>query len=165
MNPPTPKRTVIRFSIAGAVVIAFALFLVGRYAKRDIGSDERCSGGQCWGFELSQPLISDDIDLRIWGSWGLNVAYRIPAGTIERNAGERWLGGDRAILLDLRWRPAARPNDSAVPIHILYDFQRGGMSVWSRLPLWRANDYRSGKADRNWTTETEFRAIVGGIEP
>ncbi len=165
MIPLTPKRTVIRFSIAGVVVIACALFLVGRYAKRDIGSDERCSGGQCWGFELSQPLISDDIDLRIWGTWGLNVKYRIPAGTIERDAGERWLGTDRAILLDLRWRPSKGAGDNAVPIHILYDFQRGGMSVWSRLPLWRASDYRSGKPDRNWTTETEFRAAVEAVEP
>ena len=162
---PTPQRTVIRFSIAGTAVIAVALFLVARYAKHDIGSDERCSGGQCWGFELSQPLISDDIDLRIWGSWGLNLAYRLPAGSIERNAGDRWLGADRAILLDLRWRPANGASGNPVPVHILYDFQRGGMSVWSRLPLWRASDYRSGKPDRNWTTETDFRAIVEGIEP
>ncbi len=147
-----------------AIVLAAAAFAYV-YAKRDIDFAEKCAAGQCWGYELSQQVVTDDITMRFWGSWGLEVRYRVPAGRIEKAADNRWLAVDRAILIDLRWRPAGKPEAEPMAIHVIYDFQKGDASLWSPMPLWRMGDYRSDKPDRNWMDETQFRAVKGSIEP
>ncbi len=145
---------------------AIAGALIARYAKRDIDFAEKCGGGQCWGYELSEYVVSGRVTLRFWGDWGLDTEYVLPAGRVERASENRWLAVDRALVLDLRWRPPASPSDGeAVPIRVLYDFQRGETSVWSALPLWRMGDYRGARPDRNWMNETQFRAALDAIQP
>jgi hypothetical protein len=101
--------------------------------------------------------------LTFWSDQGLNVGYTLPDMTIEKLSDDQWLGGDRAIYLNLLLTP---PDDSAAHgtrVRILYDFQSGLLHVNSPLALWRLPDYRSGDPARNWTTGPEFDALLSAL--
>jgi hypothetical protein len=143
--------------MAGAGSIAYC-------AKRDIDYAQKCGAGQCWGYVLRQQMVTGKVTLRFWGSWGLNWEYVFPAGVVRRVTEGRWLGTDRAILVNLRWSPE-KEGAGEVPVKVLYDYQRGTVAVWSPLALWRMADYRSARGDQNWLDEKAFRAEVEAIEP
>ncbi len=147
------------------VALITGTVLIAHYAKRDIDFAQKCGGGQCWGYELSEQVVSGQVTLRFWGSWGLDWDYVFPPGVVERASDNRWLATDRAIVIDLRWRTSKQGDAEAAPVRVLYDFQRGTANVWSPLPLWRMGDYRGDRADSNWMDETQFRAATGNIQP
>jgi hypothetical protein len=159
------RNRVVRVGAAALAIVLAAGAFAYRYATRDIDYAEKCAAGQCWGYELLQQVVGDEITMRFWGTWGLELRYRVPPGRIERAADNRWLAVDRAILIDLRWRPVDKPDAKPLAIHVIYDFQRGEASVWSPMPLWRMGDYRSDKPEKNWMDETQFGALKGSIEP
>lgn len=149
----------------GALAIAAAgAGLAGAFAQRDIGFAEKCSGDRCWGYELSRHLITGNATLRFWGSWGLDISYRLPAGVVERIS-DHWLETDRAIVMELRWRPKrAATADEAAPLNVLYDFERGELMLQSPLAAWRLPDYRSGNPGKNWLSEKQFHAMTEALQ-
>jgi hypothetical protein len=159
-----PKRTVLLVGVGVLVILLSAVALVLAFSTQDIDYAEKCSGGKCWGYELSRHRITGKVSLRFWGTWGLKIVYDLPPGEVELASNDRWLAADRAILVNLRLTPAGGLPADAPQIHILYDFQRGTLALQSRLPLWRSSDYRSGRPDRNWLTEEQFRSMVDAIE-
>ncbi|HVT94411.1 MAG TPA: hypothetical protein VHD76_16305 [Bryobacteraceae bacterium] len=161
--PPTGRRTVLFVGAAIVVILAAAVTLSLVFARQDVGYAEKCSGNRCWGYELSRRWITGDTTLRFWGTWGLDISYSLPRGDVEK-VSDHWLATDRAAILDLRWRPEKAPATASTPIHILYDFQRGELMVQSSLAAWRLPDYRSGKPDKNWLTEEQFRHAAEAID-
>jgi len=150
---------------AGLVIIIAVSAVALVYLSREgISVGERCAGRDCWGYKLEQYDFLNKARLRFWGTWGLDVSYNLPPMNIEKVTEDHWLG-DRAVYLNLMFRPK---NDSAAlgnRVRILYDFQRGELYVSSPLQLWRAPDETSNDPGRNWMTDTQFDEQLEALTP
>jgi hypothetical protein len=162
----TPLIRRILWMAAGVAVTAVAaVLLVFFLSQNTIGFGEKCGGGYCWGYQLDQYRFSKRTRLTISGTWGLRLEYELPKMQVERGNDDRWLGGDRAIYLNLRLKPFGDPAAEGAFVKLVYDFQRGELYVTSPLQLWRGPDAQSGNPGRNWMTEGEFQGVVKGLEP
>jgi len=148
----------------GIVLVLAATVVSLFYLVRDtIGYGQRCDGGTCWGYRLDRYEFRRLAQLTLWTDQGLHVSYNLPDMTIEKLSDDQWLAGGRAIYLNLLLKP---PDDSSAAgnrVRILYDYQAGLLYVNSSLPLWRLSDYRSGNPARNWTTESQFEALLASL--
>jgi hypothetical protein len=152
-------------AVAAAVAAAglVAVFLVVYLSKDAIGYSQKCGGSYCWGYRLEQYRYLKRTTLTFWGSWGLRIEYSLPPVHIERVNDDRWLDTDRAIYLNLEFKPKEEaPGDR---VRILYDFQRGTLHVTSALGLWRVGDFRSGVPQKNWLNAADFEKALLAIEP
>ncbi len=133
-------------------------------ARDGVAAGQRCGGGNCWGYSLYEYDFLNKAQLRFWGNWGLDIRYDLPNMNIEKETDDRWLS-DRAIYLNLLFRPK---NDSSAPgvrVRILYDFQRGELYLNSPLQLWRAPEYRRSNPGQNWMTDSQFEAELSAVSP
>jgi hypothetical protein len=145
------------------VVLGLTAVSLFYLVRETVGFGQRCGGGACWGYRLDRYQFRGISRLTFWSDQGLNIAYTLPDMTIEKLSEDQWVGGDRAIYLNLLLKPQG---DSAAPgtrVRILYDFQAGLVHVNSPLALWRVPDYRSGDPGRNWTTTAQFDALLSGM--
>src|SRR5260370_37323480 len=97
-------RRVLWIAAVFALLVVLAVLLVYRFSKDVIGFSQKCGGGFCWGYQLEQQSFSKQMILRFTGSWGLDIQYPLPKMQLERVNGDRWLGNDPAIFLDLRFK-------------------------------------------------------------
>ena len=142
---------------ASAVAVVFL-------ARESIASGQRCEGRYCWGYKLDEYEFQNKDRLRFWGNWGLDIRYDLPLTDIQKETEDRWLG-DRAVYLDLLFRPKNDSSAAPTRVRILYDFQRGELYLNAPLQLWRAPDYRSNNPGRNWMTDSQFDAQVEALSP
>jgi hypothetical protein len=160
---PQAKK-LIPLTIGFLVIIAIAAVAVIHFARESVGAGQRCSGNLCWGYSLDEYDFQNRAQLRFWGTWGLDLRYTLPNMNIEKVTDDAWLG-DRAIYLNLTFKPK---NDSASEgsrVRVVYDFQRGELYLNSPLQLWRAPDYRSNNPGVNWMTESQFDAELAALAP
>jgi hypothetical protein len=151
--------------VTAGLIVVLGVTVVSLFylVRQTVGYGQRCGGGACWGYRLDRYEFRGMSRLTLWSDQGLNASYVLPDMTIEKLSDDQWLGGDRAIYLDLVLTP---PDDSAAHgarVRILYDFQSGLLHVNSPLALWRLPDYRSGDPARNWTSSAQFEMLLSGM--
>jgi hypothetical protein len=151
--------------VTAGLVVVLGVTVVSLFylVRQTVGYGQRCGGGACWGYRLDRYQFRGMSRLTFWSDQGLNASYPLPDMTIEKLSEDQWLGGDRAIYLNLVLTP---PNDSAAGgtrVRILYDFQSGLLHVNSTLALWRLPDYRGEDPARNWTTPAQFDALLSAV--
>lgn len=145
------------------VVLGVTVVSLFYLVRETVSFGQRCGGGACWGYRLDRYEFRRLSRLTFWSDRGLNLSYTLPDMTIEKLSDDQWLGGDRAIYLNLLLKP---PDDSTAAgsrVRILYDFQTGLLHVDSSLALWRLPDYSSGDPARNWTTTAQFDTLLSGM--
>jgi hypothetical protein len=142
-----------------------AVLLIRNSARNTIAFGQKCAAANCWAYQLDQYRLTNATILTISGTWGLHIEYDLPRMKVERVNEDRWLATDRAVHLNLSFKPLNDPAAPGAPVQLLYDFQRGELYVTSPLQLWRAPDNQSGNPAKNWLTETEFQSVLTRIEP
>ena len=158
-------RRILLIAAAVAGIGVGAVWFAVYMARDTTGFSQKCGGSYCWGYKLEQYRFLKRTTLTFWGTWGLQLQYELPVMNIERVNEDRWLAADRAIYLNLRFKPVSDPNATGERVRIVYDFQRGALNVASALPLWRVADFRSGTSGKNWLKDYEFDRLLIGIEP
>lgn len=150
---------------AGILIILSAFGIAMVYLVRDsISAGQRCGGQYCWGYSLNEYELRNKVQLRFWGSWGLDLRYNLPDMNVEKVNDDRWLA-DRAIYMNLLFRPKNDSASAGYHVRVLYDFQRGEIYLVSPLQLWRAPDYRSGNPGQNWMTDSQMDAELEALAP
>lgn len=135
-----------------------------RLARERVGTGQRCAGNDCWGYKLDEYDFQKGGVLRFWGTWGLDIRYKLPNMDVEKVTDDTWLG-DRAVYLNLLFRPKNDSSAEGTRVRIVYDFQRGELYVNSSLQLWRVPDYRAANPRANWMTESQFDAELAALAP
>ena len=149
---------------AGLIVVLAATVVSLFYLVRDtVGYGQRCGGGACWGYRLDRYEFRRMSRLSFWSDQGLHIGFALPDMTIEKLSEDQWLGGDRAIYLNLLLKPPEDTSASGTRVRILYDFQTGLLYVDSPLALWRIPDYRSGNPAKNWISTAQFDSVIAEI--
>jgi len=70
------------------------------------------------------------------------------------------LATDRAVYLNLRFKPKSDPAAPGDHVRLVYDFERGALNLASTLPLWRLPE-----RGKNWMTDDEFDRLLISLEP
>ena len=153
-------RRILLISAAVAAIGVGAVLFVVLASRNTAGSSQRCGGSHCWGYRLEQYRFVNRTTLTLWGTWGLNLRYDLPVMSIERVHQDRWLATDRAIYLNLRFKPKLDPAATGDRVRLVYDFERGALNVASTLPLWRLPE-----RGKNWMTDDEFDRLLISLEP
>lgn len=153
-------RRILLISAAVATIGVGAVVFVVLASRNTAGSSQRCGGNHCWGYRLEQYRFVNRTTLTLWSTWGLDLRYELPVRNIERVYQDRWLSTDRAVYLNLRFKPKLDPAASGDRVRIVYDFERGSLNVASTLTLWRLPERA-----KNWMTDDEFDRLLISLEP
>ena len=158
-------RKILVIAVLLAAIALGALSAVLYVSRDSVGYGQKCGGSYCWGYRLDQYRVPKRTVLTLWGTWGLNVTYKLPPMRIERAAEDRWLATDRAIYLNLWFRHDTDSAEQDQHVRIVYDFQRGVLNVSAPAQLWRVPDFRNSNPGKNWLTDEEFQRVLDTIEP